>query len=102
MGLWSLVVPFLVVSLCASLKTFGNLITCQSINDEEWREPDMKSVGNGLLADSVSVFTGGLLGGVAADTSASNVGLSAATGVTSRWVAFAAGGVFMAMAFCPS
>ena len=98
---WSLVVPFLVVSLCASLKTFGNLITCQSINDEEWREPDMKSVGNGLLADSVSVFSGGLLGGVAADTSASNVGLSAATGVTSRWVAFAAGGIFMALAFCP-
>ena len=98
---WSLVVPFLVVSLCASLKTFGNLITAQSINDDDWRGADMKSIGNGLLADSVSVFSGGFLGGVAADTSASNVGLSAATGVTSRWVAFAAGGIFMALAFCP-
>ena len=98
---WSLVVPFLVVSLCASLKTFGNLITCQSINDEDWKEPDVRRIGNGLLADSISVFTGGLLGGVAADTSASNVGLSAATGITSRWVAFAAGGIFIALAFCP-
>ncbi|MEJ2136934.1 MAG: solute carrier family 23 protein [Desulfofustis sp.] len=98
---WTLVVPFLVVSLCGSLKTFGNLITCQHINDDDWREPDMKSIGNGLLADAVSVFSGGLLGGVAADTSASNVGLSAATGVTSRGVAFAAGGIYIALAFCP-
>ena len=98
---WTLVVPFLVVSLCASLKTLGNLVTCQSINDAEWREADMRLVGNGLLADSVGVFMGGLLGGMAVDTSSSNVGLSAATGVTSRWVAFAAAGIFMAMAFCP-
>jgi xanthine permease XanP len=98
---WSLVVPFIVVSLCASLKTFGNLITCQSINDDQWREPDMKSVGNGLLADAISVFAGGLLGGVAADTLASNVGLSAATGVTSRWVGFSAGSIFIALVFCP-
>jgi len=98
---WQLVMPFLVVSLCASLKTFGNLITCQSINDDEWRGPDMKMIGNGLLADAISVFTGGLLGGVAADTSASNVGLSAATGVTSRRVGFSAGGIFIALAFCP-
>ena len=98
---WTLVMPFLVVSLCASLKTFGNLATCQSINDAQWRETDMKMVGNGLLADSVSVFMGGLLGGMAVDTSSSNVGLSAATGVTSRWVAFAAAGILMAMAFCP-
>ena len=98
---WTLVVPFLVVSLCASLKTLGNLVTCQSINDAEWREADMRSVGNGLLADSMGVFMGGLLGGMAVDTSSSNVGLSAATGVTSRWVAFAAAGIFMSMAFCP-
>jgi xanthine permease XanP len=98
---WSLVVPFLIVSLCASLKSFGNLITCQKINDDDWREADVKSVGKGLLADAVSVFAGGFLGGAAVDTSASNVGLSAATGATSRWIAFAAGGIFMALAFCP-
>ncbi len=42
------------------------------INDDR-KEPDMKSVGNGLLADSTSVFSGGLLGGVAADTYSGNV-----------------------------
>jgi NCS2 family nucleobase:cation symporter-2 len=98
---WDLVLPFLVVALCGSLKSFGNLITCQSINDDNWREPDMKPIGNGLLADSISVFSGGLLGGVAVDTSSSNVGLSAATGITSRWVAFVAGGLFIVLAFFP-
>lgn len=98
---WALVVPFLIVSLCASLKSFGNLITCQRINDDDWREADVKNVGKGLLADAASVFAGGLLGGMAVDTSASNVGLSAATGATSRWIAFAAGVIFMALAFCP-
>ena len=98
---WSMVAPFLIVSLCASLKTFGNLTTCQRINDDDWGEPDVKNVGNGMLADGISVLTSGLLGGMAVDTSASNVGLSAATRATSRWIAFAAGGLFIAIAFCP-
>ena len=98
---WSLVVPFAIVSLCASLKSFGNIITCQKINDPDWREPEMKTVGRGLLADSISVFTGGFLGGMAVDTSASNIGLSAATGATSRFIGFAAGGMFICLAFLP-
>ena len=98
---WSLVPPFLIVALCASLKSFGNISTCQRINDRRWQEVDVTNVGNGLLADGIGVFAGGLLGGVAVDTSASNVGLSAATGATSRVVAFAAGGLYILIAFCP-
>jgi len=98
---WSLVLPFLIVSLCASLKSLGNLITCQSINDADWRQADMKNVGKGLFADSIAVFSSGALGGVAVDTSSSNIGLSAASGVTSRWVGLVAGSLFIVLAFCP-
>jgi NCS2 family nucleobase:cation symporter-2 len=98
---WSMVGPFLIVAACASLKSFGNLTTCQKINDDDWAEPDVKNVGNGLLADGIAVFSGGLLGGMAVDTSASNVGLAAATGATSRWIALAAGALYVALAFCP-
>lgn len=97
----SLVIPFAIIALCASLKSFGNLVTCQKINDEEWKEPDMKNVSRGLLADAVSVFMGGFLGGMAVDTSASNIGLSAATSATSRWIGFMAGGLFICLAFLP-
>jgi len=88
---WSLLVPFVIVSLCGSLKTFGNLITAQKINDAQWKGPDLKNVGNGLFADSLSVISSGLLGGMATDTSASNVGMSLATGATSRVIGFCAG-----------
>lgn len=98
---WSMVAPFMIVSACASLKTFGNLTTCQKINDAGWKEPDYKNIGNGLLADGAAVFSGGFLGGMAVDTSASNVGLSAATGATSRRIGLVAGVMYILLAFCP-
>jgi len=98
---WSMVLPFMVVSMCASLKSFGNLTTCQKINNTKWKEPDMKNIGKGLFADGIAVFLGGLLGGMAVDTSASNVGLSSATSATSRRIAIYAGGLFICLGFLP-
>jgi len=97
----SLILPFIVVSLCSSLKSFGNLSTCQKINDDNWKEVDMKNVGRGLFADAISVTVSGFLGGMATDTSASNVGLSAATSATSRRIAYFAGGFFICLGFMP-
>jgi NCS2 family nucleobase:cation symporter-2 len=98
---FSLIIPFVIVSLVASLKCFGNIITAQKINDESWTEPDMKSIGNGLFADGLSVIIAGFIGGMTTDTSASNVGLSAATAATSRKIAYFAGGIFIIMGFIP-
>jgi NCS2 family nucleobase:cation symporter-2 len=53
------------------------------------------------MADAIAVTASGVFGGVASDTSASNVALSNATGVTSRWFGFAAGGLFMLLGFSP-
>ncbi len=98
---WSLVLPFAILSICGSLKTTGNIITSQRINDDDWKEPDMKNVSKGIFADSLSVLSAGLLGGLPTDTSASNVGLTQATGVSSRVVGIAAGLLFMLYAFSP-
>lgn len=98
---WALVLPFVIVSLCQSLKSFGNLISSQKINDEQWKSPAMKNIGKGLFADGLSVTLGGMLGGMATDTSASNVGLTAATGATSRSIGYYAGGIFICLAFMP-
>ena len=98
---WSLVPTFIIVSICGALKTFGNLILCEKVNDEEWKEPDVKRIGNGLMADSMCVTLSGLLGGMASDTSASNVALSDATGATSRRIAFVAGTLFALLGFSP-
>jgi NCS2 family nucleobase:cation symporter-2 len=97
----SLVLPFIIVSIVGALKTFGNLSTVQKINDADWQQPNTKNISRGMLADSISVMMSGLLGGMATDSSSSNVGLSLATGATSRVIAFVIGILFALFAFSP-
>jgi len=98
---WHLVVPFAVAMVCSSLKSVGDLTTCQKINDAAWKRPDMKNISGGILADSVGCITAGALGGMGQSTSSTNVGLSIATGATSRVIAFAQGGLLVFLGFCP-
>lgn len=98
---WSLVPTFAIVSITGALKSFGNLIMCEKVNDDEWTAPDTRRIGNGLMADALCVVTSGLLGGVASDTSASNVAFSSASGATSRVIGYMAGGLFIVLGFFP-
>ena len=98
---WSLLPAWAIVSICGALKSFGNLILCEKINDAQWSRPDIRRIGDGLMADAIAVTASGVFGGVASDTSASNVALSNATGATSRWIGFAAGGLFILLGFSP-
>jgi xanthine permease XanP len=98
---WELLLPFGIVAVCGALKSMGNLVSAQRANDDDWREPDMTRVSKGIFADSLSVMSAGLLGGMATDTSSSNVGLSQASGATSRVIGVAAGALFIAYGFSP-
>ncbi len=97
----SLILPFAIASLCTSVKTIGNLTTCQKINDADWIRPDMPSIKNGLFADGLSMSVSGLIGGMGQSTASSNIGLSLGTGATSRRIAFTTGGILIALAFFP-
>jgi len=96
-----LLVPFLIAIICSSLKSVGDITTCQKINDVEWKRPDMKNIGGGILSDGLSAIVSGLVGGMGQSTSSSNVGLSIGTGATSRRIAFAAGGILITLALFP-
>jgi len=98
---WSLVPIFAIVSITGALKSFGNLIMCEKVNDSEWTRPDTRRVGNGLMADAFCVMISGLLGGMASDTSASNVAFSAASGATSRYIGYMTGAFYIALGFFP-
>jgi NCS2 family nucleobase:cation symporter-2 len=98
---WSLVPIFVIVSITGALKSVGNLIMCEKVNDDQWKEPDMPRIANGLTADSVCVAVSGLIGGVASDTSASNVALSSASGATSRVIGYMAGTLFILLGLFP-
>jgi xanthine permease XanP len=97
----ALIVPFVVASLSSALKTMGDLTTCQKINDAGWKRPDMTSIGKGILACATGNLLSGLAGALGQSPSSSNIGLSIATGATSRKIAYATGGILILLAFLP-
>jgi xanthine permease XanP len=97
----ALLLPFLIATLCSSLKDIGDLTTCQKINDSEWKRSDMKPIGKGILADALGDILSGVIGGLGQTSSSSNIGLSLATGATSRRIAYATGGMLCLLAFFP-
>jgi NCS2 family nucleobase:cation symporter-2 len=97
----ALLAPFLVAVLCSTLKTVGDLTTCQRINDAKWKRPDMNNVSRGILADGVSALVAGVVGGFGQSTSSSNIGLSIGTGATSRVIAKWIGAVLIVLSFFP-
>ena len=96
-----LLVPFLVIAISGTLKSFGNFLAAQEISEPDLKETNFGPIRKGVLADGFATVVAGLLGGMAVDTSSSNVGLAGATKVLSRWVSVAAGVIFVILAFFP-
>jgi len=98
---FSLLAPFLIASLTAGLKMVGDLTLCQKINDADWKRTDMKSASGGLLSSGLGTLFSALSGGLAQTSLSSCVGLSLATGTTSRILAIPTGIMVIALAFFP-
>jgi NCS2 family nucleobase:cation symporter-2 len=97
----ALIVPFVVAAVAACLRAMGDITICQKSNNAEWTRPDLRTIGGGMLANGAGTVLSGLLGTVGLNTSTSNVGLASATGITSRHVALATGGIFLLLVFLP-
>lgn len=97
----ALIVPFAVAAMAACLKTVGDLTTCQRVNDADWVRPDLREISRGALANGIGSALAGVLGTTGLNASTANIGLAGATGVTSRRIAYATGGLFIALAFMP-
>jgi xanthine permease XanP len=97
----TLIAPFAIASIAAAMKAAGTITICQRINDAGWIRPDLRSVTRGVLADGLSTAAAGVAGAVGTNTSTPGVGVAAASGVTSRIVAYAVGGIFLLLGFCP-
>jgi NCS2 family nucleobase:cation symporter-2 len=97
----ALLPAFLIASLASTLKSVGDLTLCQKINDADWKRTDMKSVSGGIFAGAIGTGLSGLLGGIGQSTFSSNVGLSLATGATSRLIAIPCGILLILLAFLP-
>ena len=98
---FKMIIPFVIIAISGSLKSFGNLLAAQKISEPHLKEPNFVPIRKGLLADGFSTALAGLLGGMAVDTSSSNIGLAGATKVVSRWISVGAGVIFIILAFFP-
>jgi NCS2 family nucleobase:cation symporter-2 len=96
-----LVAPFAVASLAATLRAMGDVSNAQRINDADWVRPNFGSLAGGVSANGVAVMFCGLIGSCGINTYSSSIGLSGATGVTSRSIGYAIGLGFCALAFIP-
>jgi len=96
-----LLVPYLIGALVCALRTLGDIATCQKINDAAWTRPDMRSIQTGVVGDGVGTGLAGALGAVGLNTFSGCIALSAATGVTSRVVGYATGGLCIVIGFLP-
>src|SRR5262245_4995610 len=97
----AIALPFAIASIAATMKAAGTITMCQRINGANWVRTDMTSVTRGVLADGLSTTISGLAGGTGTNTSTPAVGLSQATGVTSRAVAYAVGAIFILLGVIP-
>jgi NCS2 family nucleobase:cation symporter-2 len=93
--------PFAVASLAATLRAMGDVSNAQRINDADWVRPNFGSLAGGVSANGVAVIICGLVGSCGINTYSSSIGLSGATGVTSRSIGYAIGLGFCALAFIP-
>src|SRR5262249_39650135 len=89
-----LVIPFTITALACCLRAMGDITNAQRINDRDWVRPDMTSIRNGLFADGATTMVSAFLGSVGGNTFSASVGLSSATGVTSRRISLWTGGIF--------
>ncbi len=96
-----LVPAFLAAGVAAALRTVGVITTCQRINNSGWQRPDMLNLRKGVLADGLANIIGSSIGVTGMSSGPSLVGMSGATGATSRTIGFAAAVVLLAFGFLP-
>lgn len=97
----SLLPAFAAAAVAATLRTVGVVTTCQRANDVNWQAPDFGNLRKGTLADGIGCTIAGLLGTMGLNIAPSLVGVSIATGVTSRVVAYACAAALVVLAFVP-
>lgn len=93
--------PVMLTGLYLAMHGFGALVAAQRFNDADWKRPDMPAVRQGLVAEGLSNVIASFLNGVPITSSGGAVTLAAATGCTSRYLAYWLAGIMALLAFMP-
>lgn len=91
----------LLTGLLMALHAFGGLVAAQRFNDADWRRPEMSQIRRGILTEGLTNLLGSFLNAIPITSSGGAVSMAAATGCTSRHVAFWLAGLMLLLAFMP-
>ena len=97
----NLILPFILAAIASSLRVVGGVTTSQKINHSTWIRPDIKNIQKGIYADGVGCLFAGFLGVPGINMAPSMVGVSQATGATSRVIAYSLAVWLIVLAFLP-
>jgi xanthine/uracil permease len=96
-----LILVFVICAVISSIDTLGGMISIDKMNHAEWKKQDIRLSARGVQASGFNNLIAGLMGAYPNGVSSSNIGLSFATAVTSRYVGIGAGMIIMLLAFLP-
>lgn len=97
-----LLAPFAVVAVATTLRAMGDISNAQRLNDPGWVRPGFRSMAGGVASNGIASAFCGLVGSLGVNSYSACIGLSGATGITSRVVGYACGSIFVLLAFVPA
>ena len=97
----SLIAPFSIVAIAGTLHLMGNISTAQRINDADWVRPNFTSLSRGLFGNGIASIISAMIGSLGINSYSSSIGLSVATGITSRSIAYIISIAFVLLSLVP-
>ncbi len=99
---FTLLAPFAVVAIATTLRAVGDISNAQRLNDNDWLRPSFRSLAGGVAGNGLASIFCGFVGTTGINTFSSSVGLSGATGVTSRRIGYVVGLIFAVLSLVPA
>ncbi len=96
-----LIAPYAMTGAILALVSMGVQTVAQRFNDANWVRPDLKSIARGMRAEGTGLLFGAAVHGLPQVASGGAVGLSAASGCTSRLLSYWVAGLLTLLAFLP-
>jgi xanthine permease XanP len=98
----SLLAPFAIVAIAGTLNLIANISYAQRINDADWVRPNFTSLTGGMVGNGIASIISAVIGSMGINSYGVSVGLSAATGIASRSLAYMIAIAFALLSLIPA
>jgi xanthine permease XanP len=98
----SLFAPFAIVAIAGTLNLIANISYAQRINDADWVRPNFTSLTGGMVGNGIASIISAVIGSMGINSYGVSVGLSAATGIASRSLAYMIAIAFALLSLIPA